>query len=316
MKNGLVTIVVPVYNVEQYIIQCINSILNQTYTNIEVILSDDGSTDNSGTICDEYMKKDKRIRVIHGNNAGLSEARNRGIEIANGEYICFIDSDDYIKDTYIEYLLNIINRFKCDIAICPLVKDCLGKKSQLKSKNIIKRLSAKKAFDLIFTEREFVGVYACNKMYKTYLFNNVRYPKGRYFEDSGTTYKLIGKSKTIGYGDVPQYYYRIGRDGAITNDSLTKQQDRYNDKLSFLNEMEKYFKNNPNVFSSAFYNMYLGDLFIILSKTDKCSSIHKKVKTAINHHLSTTSVKSLSRNVGIKLLVYRISPRLFELLFR
>ena len=113
----LISVVVPVYNVEKYIDKCINSIINQTYKNLEIILVDDGSPDNCGNICDEYAKKDNRIIVIHKENGGLSDARNTGIEVSKGKYITFIDSDDYISDNYVSFLYNLIIEYKADISI-------------------------------------------------------------------------------------------------------------------------------------------------------------------------------------------------------
>ena len=117
MKNKLITIIVPIYNVEKYIDRCINSIINQTYKNIEIILIDDGSPDNCPKICDEYAKKDKRIKVIHKKNEGLGKARNSGIKISKGDYITFVDSDDYIDDDLVESTVNVINKYNPDVII-------------------------------------------------------------------------------------------------------------------------------------------------------------------------------------------------------
>ena len=121
-RNSLISVIVPVYNVEKYLPQCLNSIINQTYKNIEVVLVDDGSTDDSGNICEEYKKNDERIIVVHQKNSGLSAARNVGIEISTGEYITFIDSDDYISPDYIENLYSALEQYSADIAICDLKK--------------------------------------------------------------------------------------------------------------------------------------------------------------------------------------------------
>ena len=117
-NNILVSVVVPVYNVEKYLSRCIDSISRQSYSNLQIILVDDGSKDNSAVICDEYSKKDTRISVIHKTNGGLSDARNVGIDNAKGDYICFIDSDDFVRETYVEDLLNAILKYNSDIAVC------------------------------------------------------------------------------------------------------------------------------------------------------------------------------------------------------
>ena len=122
MKSDLISIIVPVYKVEKYIDECIKSIINQTYTNLEIILIDDGSPDNCGKICDEYAKNDKRIKVIHQKNMGQSVARNVGLEYAKGDYIGFVDSDDYIKNNMFEVLHNNLVSYNADISICNIIK--------------------------------------------------------------------------------------------------------------------------------------------------------------------------------------------------
>ena len=119
--KSLVTIIVGIYNGERYLAKCIDSIINQTYENIEIILVDDGSTDNSSQICDEYAKADSRIRVIHKKNGGVSSARNSGISIAKGNYFCFVDQDDFLALDYVEYLYNLIINYKADISVVPQV---------------------------------------------------------------------------------------------------------------------------------------------------------------------------------------------------
>lgn len=118
MNNPLITVIIPCYKVEQYLPKCINSVLTQTYTNLEIILVDDGSPDNCGNICDNYAQKDSRIKVIHKTNGGLSDARNKGIDIAHGEYITFIDSDDYVSNDYIEVLYNLLKENNAQMSIC------------------------------------------------------------------------------------------------------------------------------------------------------------------------------------------------------
>ena len=118
MEKDKVSIIVPVYNVEKYIEKCLNSLISQSYRNIEIILIDDGSKDNSGKICDKYKKKDPRIKVIHKENAGVSEARNSGIQKATGKYLCFVDADDFVMNDYIKYLHKLIAINCSDIAVC------------------------------------------------------------------------------------------------------------------------------------------------------------------------------------------------------
>ncbi len=206
-NNELITIIVPVYNVEKYLCKCIDSVLIQTYKNFELVIIDDGSTDNSGNICDTYKNKDNRIRVIHKENGGLSDARNFGIENAHGKYITFIDSDDYLKNTYIEYLYKLIKEFNTDISICAYtVFTDTGKCIDYGKGYKREKLDKIETFKRMLNEEGF-SVSSCAKLYKTTLFNDIRYPKGKLCEDNGTTYKLIDKVDQIAYGNESQYYY-------------------------------------------------------------------------------------------------------------
>ena len=207
-KEPLISIVVPVYKVEKFLEKCIDSIINQTYKNLEIILVDDGSPDNCGKICDEYAKKDKRIKVIHQQNGGLSAARNTGITKATGKYISFIDSDDYIEKDYIELLYTTIKQSKADIAIGShtviydtgtKLQKATGEKSILKPKEVLERILYDNNIDYS----------AWAKLYKIELFTNIKYPEGRLFEDAATTYKLIDISKKIAVNSKSIYNYII-----------------------------------------------------------------------------------------------------------
>ncbi len=211
----LITIIVPVYKVEGCIEKCIESILNQTYKKLEIILVDDGSPDNCGNICESYTKRDSRIKVIHKENGGLSDARNAGIDIAKGKYISLIDSDDYIDSDYVEVLYSAISKDNTDMAISShrviyptgtILDKETNEKSVLESKEVLKRILYDEGIDLS----------AWAKLYKTELFKNVRYPKGRLFEDAATTYKLVDKSKRISIISKSTYNYII-REESISN---------------------------------------------------------------------------------------------------
>ena len=237
MEN-LITIVVPVYNVEKYLKKCIESIINQTYKNLEIILVDDGSPDNCGKICDDYKKQDSRIKVIHKKNGGLSDARNAGIDIANGEYITFIDSDDYIDDDYVELLYNAIVKDKTDMVISShkviydngtILEKETGERSILNSKEVLKRILYDEGIDLS----------AWAKLYKIELFRKVRYPKGRLFEDAATTYKLVDKCKNISIVSKSTYNYMI-RENSITNLNFSEKKL---DLIKSTEEMCDYVQN-------------------------------------------------------------------------
>lgn len=222
-ENVLISIVIPIYNVEKYLYKCLESVINQTYKKLEIILVDDGSLDNCGRICDEYATIDKRVKVIHKKNGGLSDARNAGIDIATGKYIAFIDSDDYVDLDYIEYLYNLIIKFNVNMSFCgySVYYDKKKKKSTTLRKE--KKISKIDAFKEILYAKNF-EVSAWAKMYLTDHFKNIRYPKGKIFEDNDTTYKLIDKNDFIAVGFESKYNYMIRKD-SITKKEFTEKQE-------------------------------------------------------------------------------------------
>lgn len=246
--EDLISVIVPVYKVENYIHKCIDSIINQTYTNLEIILVDDGSPDNCGKICDEYAKNDKRIRVIHKENGGLSDARNVGIDIAKGKYISFIDSDDTVTVDYIEYMHNMIKEDKTEIAISEVQR--VYKESDicdLTNKNMEEKRfiwNPEQCFyNMLFAKHADVCAYA--KLYNINLFNDIRYPKGEVYEDSATTYKMIDKCERISYGSRRCYNYYT-RPGSISKQGKFNENEYYYIKNT--KQMLDYIKNKyPNI---------------------------------------------------------------------
>ena len=221
-EEDVITVVIPVYNVQEYVPRCIESVIKQTYKNLEIILVDDGSTDTSGYICDEYAKQDERIKVIHKKNGGLSDARNVAIDIAKGKYITFIDSDDYVEVDYIAYLYELIKRNECQISICAhFTENEQQKRVDFGNGYEEKSMGKEEAISRMLCEQGFT-VSACAKMYELTLFQNIRYPFGKLCEDNGTTYKLLEKSEKIYYGNSPKYIYSK-RTGSIMNSKFSKK---------------------------------------------------------------------------------------------
>ena len=205
----LISIVVPIYNVEKYLNRCVDSILNQTYHNIEVILVDDGSPDLCGSICDEYQKKDMRIKVIHKKNGGLSDARNTGIKIAHGEYLTCIDSDDFVSPFFLDNLWTAMEKNKCEIATSWFVDyyegDKIPKAQKLDIKDI-QVLNREKFYERLLYQ-DGVEVSAWGKLYKSSLFQGVEYPVGKLYEDIPTTYLLVEKAIRIAVIPNVDYFY-------------------------------------------------------------------------------------------------------------
>ena len=221
-----VSIIIPIYNIAEYVSLCVDSVLLQTYKEIEIILVDDGSTDASSEICDNYAALDERIRVIHRNNGGLSAARNSGIDIASGEYIYFVDGDDLIHPECIERLLESAVRNNADISSC-------STNSFLEEKKIDYSVVGKG--ETICTGREMCqrlmlgqdscGVIAWNKLYKRYLFDDIRYPEGMVYEDVATTHRLLFKAEKVVFLKDELAFYRSKRTGSITHSGNKKYRD-------------------------------------------------------------------------------------------
>lgn len=219
--DDLVSVVIPIYNVQNYLRKCLNSILSQTYKNTEIILVDDGSTDDSGTICDKYEKYDSRIIVVHKKNGGLSDARNVGIDIASGKYITFIDSDDYVSENYIEELYKMLIENNADISsVCLHYVNEIGRSlSRTYTKKDIILLSTKEALKQMMYQT-LITNSACTKLYKIDLFKEIRYPVGELFEDIAVTYKLFMKAKKIVAKQTSLYHYFV-RTGSISKNKFT-----------------------------------------------------------------------------------------------
>lgn len=208
-NEPLISIIVPVYKVETYLDKCVNSIINQTYKNLEIILVDDGSPDNCPKMCDEWAKKDDRIKVIHKKNGGLSDARNIGIQHANGEFIGFVDSDDWIDMNMYKTLYSNLQKTNSDISICDITR-VTGETIELKpQKEILSEYSQEdylmRYFKIGFQTIEY---YAVNKLYKRELLNNNQYPYGLTSEDVLGTYKAILKTSRIVKSNKVLYFYR------------------------------------------------------------------------------------------------------------
>ena len=278
--NGLISIIVPVYNVEKYLRKCIESIINQTYENLEIILIDDGSTDESGEICDEVKNKDKRIIVIHKKNGGLSDARNVGIDNANGKYITFIDSDDYVEKNYIELLYNTISQYDADMSIVSHrviyeknnIDKSTGKVFCATKQEILKMLLYDNGID----------TSAWGKLYKETLFKDVKFPVGRLFEDSATIYKLIDKSEKIAVCSKPVYNYII-RNNSISNEKFSEKKL---DLILSTEEMTNYIKNKYPELEKACDRRLMYAYLSTLTQLAKSKVKNKKMQRKLMEYIS------------------------------
>lgn len=226
-QKPLISVVVPVYNVEKYLNKCLDSIIGQTYRKLEIILVDDGSTDESGSICDVYREKDSRVRVIHQKNQGLSGARNTGIDNANGELLGFVDSDDYILENMYERLLEVLLKNDAQISICDC--ECIIEAGEeinhqeypkietevLNKEQALQRLDG-------FSYPYWKYVTAWNKLYRKHLFEEIRYPVGKKNEDEFIAHILISKAERLAVISEPLYMY-VQRADSIMGGSQKKK---------------------------------------------------------------------------------------------
>ena len=224
----LISIIVPVYNTEKYLKRCVESLLTQSFRNIEVCLVDDGSTDDSGKLCDEYEAKDPRVNGIHKTNGGLSSARNAAMHRVHGEYITYVDSDDYVDKQYIEYLYNLIEQNGAQVSSC-------GVLSVDENDAPIKKQSSKTAQPDVYTAEEATirqfyqrGVtnHACGKLFAKNCFREVKFPENRQYEDLATVYRLFGNAEKIVIGHENHYFYLQRRDSIMHSKYSDKKMDR------------------------------------------------------------------------------------------
>lgn len=261
MSKELISVVVPVYNVEKYLCKCVDSIIKQTYQNLEIFLVDDGSLDHCGQICDEYAKKDNRIIVIHKSNGGLSDARNVAIDRAKGKYITFIDSDDYVALDMVEFLYQSIKKYEADISTCMYQNFWEGQKVETVDKKDASRVvfDNEKALEVMLYQKG-CTTSAWGKLYLTKLFKDIRYPFGKICEDLDTTYLLFSKAKKIVISDCKKYYY-LQRANSIIN---SKFNEKRMDALTFAEKETLYIQAYyPKIAKSAINREFMEAIFIL-----------------------------------------------------
>lgn len=215
----LISVIIPVFNVSGYLARCVESVCNQTYKDIEIILVDDGSTDNSLDICNQMQKKYSTIRVFHKENGGLSSARNMGLDNARGEYICFIDSDDWIEPDFCSYLVDMATGFDSKLSVCSISKD--STKTEIIAYHGEKCISQIEALHFLDTRESMeylCTVISCNKLYHKSLFKDIRYPDNKWHEDEFVIVPVLLQNTKICITDRPMYHY-VCREDSITGES-------------------------------------------------------------------------------------------------
>ncbi|SDI03067.1 Glycosyltransferase involved in cell wall bisynthesis [Pseudobutyrivibrio sp. 49] len=213
-QDKLISVIVPVYDAEKFLDYCISSIMKQTYQNFELILIDDGSKDSSGAICDEWYKKDSRIRVVHQNNSGVAVTRNKGLEMAKGDYICFVDNDDFVTENFLETFIIAMEKTDADIVMCDIVSAKVGEPDRPLDKVI--KLDVKGCMDWLsnpLSKEYVIMVVIWNKMYKRKLFQENRFAKGIYHEDEFMINNMFRTVENVTFVPLQNYIYRSNETG-------------------------------------------------------------------------------------------------------
>lgn len=316
MKDKI-SIIIPVYNVSKYLPECMDSVLSQTYKNLEIILVNDGSTDESGKSCDSYSQKDKRIKVIHKKRGGPSDARNAGLSAATGKYIGFVDSDDYIEPDMYETLLKILSIYDADIAGCPFYHIKRGKIiNQKYFTGTVAQFNTISALEELIMQRSFSN-NVWNKIYKKKLIQDIEFPVNVYRgEDMIFNYKaFVGAKKSV-YVDTPKYYYFYRQDSIMHSHVYVKEVD---DLYQFIERLEFISINFPSLFNLT--QKKLIEFFIILYRNLKYYQSHHKKNNLFKIYIKNyirSNYKSLVKNPLISRknkLLLKIFNINFELLF-
>lgn len=313
MNHDLISVIVPVYNVERYLEKCILSVCSQSYQDLEIILSNDGSADRSGVICDQWAQRDSRIRVIHKENGGLSDARNAGIGIARGKWFMFVDSDDTIAPDTIERLYLAATEHSCEIAVCNMVR-IYDDGAVEPFYNPVDTLTVWEGPQRFETLKQ---PSACNKLFLAELFRDVRFPRGKFYEDTFVYHILAHRAKAIALTGHDGYYYLSRRESILGQPRYT---DRYFDRIEAVYERVRYLTDHqvPYYAEEACESLYadvrLGSQYITLTEAnrEKFKRMWEWYDVAYRHLMDhpTTSAK-----MKLRLILLKYAPRLHNKIY-
>ena len=315
--NPIISVIIPVYNVENFLYDCLKSVISQTYTNLEIILVNDGSTDKSGKICDEFAKNDTRIKVLHQKNSGQAVARNNALNIVNGEYIAFADSDDLINNDYISLLFDLIQKYNTKISMANYKEFTqICEISTFKDENKNEKILNKEDIFMgscIGDSYFITAVWRC--LFHRDIFANLRFPAGEIHEDIAIWFEIFNNTQKIATSNKSIYFYRknVNSTTQILNDrffSIIKNTAKFTDALE---------KNYPNLKGFAKYKMCLTMLVatekIFQPENEKyrfkIAEFYKFIKQNLNLKFALKQ-----GNFGKKLILYYIHPKLFEVVYK
>lgn len=312
-NSDLISVVVPVYNVEQYLEKCVNSIINQTYKNLEIILVDDGATDSSGNMCDQLAKSDSRITVYHKENGGLSDARNYGVERATGDYIGFVDSDDYIDSEMYEKLYEAIKKENVDVAECNL-KIIYPDRKELFTEQNYYNVRTKEEYLEEYLKIEKIFGSACVRLIKSNIAKKLKFPVGKLYEDTYYAYDLIEKVDRYVIMNSPYYNYLM-RENSITN---TKFNPRIFDLIEIVEKFHKMtYKNYSSLTEAAdcrkMYAYFSVLNSILLEDEFKNNSYYPKIINYFKkNYMSLLKNTYINRNRKLSVILIKLNIDLYR----
>ena len=308
VNSKLISIVVPVYNVESFLEHCITSILEQTYENFEMILVDDGSTDSSGSICDHWAQKDSRIQVIHQQNGGLSAARNSGIDVAKGEYICFIDSDDFITPNYVKDFVDAMEETGADFAMCEMASSKLAESEHpLTEQTVLNSAECRDWLSNPISREYVIMVVACNKMFKREMFKDYRFEHGFIHEDEFMINNFIFDIDNVVYIPNRNYIYRINAE-SITGKGNSGNLKHLHGIEAYEDRVKKALEHNEKDFAAITFKWALIKLAQYFRDGDaKMQEASKGMYIRIYDNYN----KLFSEKQRLKYSLFKMAPKLF-----
>jgi glycosyltransferase involved in cell wall biosynthesis len=321
-NNSLISIIIPVFQVEKYLDKCLSSIINQTYKNLEIIIIDDGSTDNCPEICNKYQAEDSRIKVIHKNNEGLSRTRNIGLSLARGEFVSFVDSDDWIETNMYEVLITELKKSNVDIVVCSYQVEYEDKNNEKnKFESIEKRqYTSEEALKMIINSDGYIMSFVWNKLYRKSLLNDINFIDGKIHEDTLWTAKVIGKAKLIKCINYPFYHYLYRNESLSHNKQYLNQKFHdliymYEQRLEYIH---KYYPTIETLAQENFQKLCCLQ-YLEIGLNNRQYDVDKRIRRELYQHFKKFGIKSILKfnkaEILICGLIFYACPLLLEKIF-
>lgn len=314
-NTPLISIIIPIYNVESYLATCLNSVINQTYKHLEIILVDDGSTDGCGEICDDYAKCDTRIKVLHKENGGLSDARNAGMAVAQGCFIGFVDGDDWIELDMYEVLYQAIRDNHADVAICGYYEQigdriideyATGEVLLYSGKEIVRKL-------LLNDTSYQICIAVWNRLYKRELIQDIQFPFGKLYEDIVYSTEVLLKCDTCVYVDKKKYHYLLGREGSIIASGFRIQ--RLTDEIYLKQKRTEFLLDHGEVqLAKLSHEIMVHDMLLYYGIMCKNKATYREYIKEYKYKLRKMKVDNKWSKTGMALVVFKISPKIWEMI--